>query len=120
MLGDKTVIQIQIYGIGEICRKQSNGPLQLSVALELLERFKYNFPQIHGGTDWKYENCGKGSRDGVKWIPYLDSTYQTCIIGLLSPLFDAHAKTRQLLQFLYFFLNHLIFDAIFQPLMLRT
>uniref|UniRef100_A0A914PML1 SRR1-like domain-containing protein n=1 Tax=Panagrolaimus davidi TaxID=227884 RepID=A0A914PML1_9BILA len=46
MLKNKTVIQIQIYGIGKLDSKHSNGPLQLSVAFELFKQFKEIFPQI--------------------------------------------------------------------------
>ena len=45
LLKEKTVIQMQLYGIGKFDQKHSNGAFQLAVALNLFARFKEMFSE---------------------------------------------------------------------------
>uniref|UniRef100_A0A914R4Z5 SRR1-like domain-containing protein n=1 Tax=Panagrolaimus davidi TaxID=227884 RepID=A0A914R4Z5_9BILA len=45
-LKERTVVQIQMYGLGHICSKTIYGPIQLAVALKLAEKFKRHYPEL--------------------------------------------------------------------------
>uniref|UniRef100_A0A914QNP1 SRR1-like domain-containing protein n=1 Tax=Panagrolaimus davidi TaxID=227884 RepID=A0A914QNP1_9BILA len=46
LLEDKTVVQIQIYGLGGLWNERHNGTGQLAVALKLFQKLKKDFPNL--------------------------------------------------------------------------